>query len=69
MEALVGDGARNIDREHAADLLDRYTRVGTASPRHDARGNLAWDGRADHAYDAENRLTRMSAGGGGRGRP
>ena len=51
----------NVARQYAANALDQYTNVGGLVPSYDAYGNLANDRMRTYAYDAENRLTGVTA--------
>ncbi len=44
----------SVDRNYAANGLNRYTASGSASPSYDARGNLVWDGSRSFGYTSEN---------------
>ncbi|MDB6107639.1 MAG: hypothetical protein JWO52_7638 [Gammaproteobacteria bacterium] len=59
--SYVWQGLVNASTSYAADGLNRYTTVGSASFGYDANGNLTSDGSTTYGYDIENRL--ISAGG------
>ncbi len=54
--------------EYLANELNQYTQISVPSvssvvnPTYDADGNMRWDGRMWHTWDAENRLTRSEPG-------
>ena len=53
-----------VTNTYTANALNQYTQISVSSvpsvvnPVHDADGNMTWDGRFVHAWDAENRLGR-----------
>jgi RHS repeat-associated protein len=51
-----------VTNTYTANSLNQYTAVGSVSPVYDADGNMRWDGRMWHTWDAENRLTRSEPG-------
>ena len=60
-----------VTNTYTANALNQYTQISVSSvpsvvnPVHDADGNMTWDGRFVHAWDAENRLVRSGPGWGG----
>jgi RHS repeat-associated protein len=48
---------------YAANGLNQYTAVGSASPSYDGNGNLTSDGTFTYSYDAENRLISATGTG------
>jgi RHS repeat-associated protein len=58
--AYVWKGLANVSTSYAADGLNRYTTVGSASFGYDANGNLTSDGSTTYGYDIENRLISAS---------
>ncbi len=51
-----------VTNTYAANCLNQYTAAGSVSPVYDADGNMRWDGRMWHAWDAENRLVHSEPG-------
>jgi RHS repeat-associated protein len=49
-----------VNRAYAANGLNQYTTVGSASPTYDANGNLFTDGSSTYNYDVENRLVSVT---------
>ncbi len=59
-----------VTNTYTANALNQYTAIAnqqsaTSHPVYDADGNITWDGRFAHAWDAENRLVRSEPGWGG----
>jgi YD repeat-containing protein len=48
---------------YAANSLNQYTAVGSASPTYDGNGNLTYDGHFTYCYDTESRLTSVLSAG------
>jgi RHS repeat-associated protein len=56
-----------VTNTYTANALNQYTAIAnqqsaTSHPVYDADGNITWDGRFIHAWDAENRLVRSEPG-------
>jgi len=56
----------SVGSSYTANSLNQYTAIAGAlacSPEYDLDGNMTWDGRLIHTWDAENRLTKSEPGG------
>jgi len=51
-----------VTNTYTANCLNQYTAAGSVSPVYDADGNMRWDGRMWHTWDAENRLVHSEPG-------
>ena len=51
-----------LTNTYTANCLNQYTAAGSVFPVYDADGNMRWDVRMWHTWDAENRLTRSEPG-------
>ncbi|MDD4019200.1 MAG: hypothetical protein PHV28_14800, partial [Kiritimatiellae bacterium] len=63
---LVFSYAGTATNVYAANGINQYTAitgVAAASPDYDTDGNMTWDGRFAHTWDAENRLVESQPGG------
>jgi len=63
---LVFSAAGTATNVYAANCLNQYTAIAggaAASPDYDTDGNMTWDGRFTHTWDAENRLVKSQQGG------
>jgi RHS repeat-associated protein len=70
----VWSAANNLTNTYAANRLNQYSLISNhvnhvnpvrIHPTYDADGNMRWDGRMWHTWDAENRLVRSEPGLGG----
>jgi RHS repeat-associated protein len=58
----VWSAVNTLTNTYTANALNQYTAAGSVSPVYDADGNMRWDGRMWHTWDAENRLVHSEPG-------
>jgi len=63
-DAYAWAGAVNVNRSYAPNNLNQYANVAGTNFSYDANGNLTSDGTNTFGYDAENKLTSATVGGG-----